>query len=520
MTRFKKTILLTFLVASVLVALQSSVVQDMALHAQQVRENFARIEVSPAELKLDSRLQRAQIVVTGFLANNQITDLTHLVEYKSSQTDIATVNKLGIVEPASNGTTTLTVRYGKHIQDVAVVVDGQDQSEPVSFAYHTLPILAKTGCSGGSCHGSPNGKAGFKLSLFATDARLDQLALVRSGLGRRTNTIDPNASLLLQKPTMQIAHQGGKRLDRNGQLYRLLRDWIGEGCDVEDSEVDCIGIEVFPNDTRLLRHPNHTQQYRVTATFSDGSQRDVTHLAMFDTSDENVVRVTPSGLATAGNRGEAAIIIRYLKYIRTPLFTYIKDIEGFEWNNPQQNNYIDVKVDEKLQQLQYTPSLLCSDDVFVRRVYLDVTGLLPSVEQTLHFVQDKSPGKRSKLIDELLDSTEFARFWAQKWGDLLRVSRKQIGMDSVFKYNRWLEFAVSSNMRYDEFAKQMLTSSGSTRTQPSSNYYRTAGDTHDAMETTAQLFMGSRIQCAKCHNHPFERWTQDNYYGLAAVFSR
>jgi hypothetical protein len=515
MNSLRKTLPLVCLIASLLISNRVA-----TLEAQVVATDVTRLEVNPRQLTLENQLQRAQIVVTGYLANGEIADLTHSVDYQISEAKIATVSSSGVVTPSSDGATTIVVHFGNQQQDVNVTVSGQGQVEPISFAYHALPILAKAGCSGGACHGSPNGKAGFKLSLFATDPRIDQHSLIRSGLGRRTNTIDPDASLLLQKPTMQVAHQGGKRLDRNDQLYRLLRDWIGEGCRIEEGDATCTGIDVFPNDSRLLRHPNHTQQYRVTAKFSDGSQRDVTHLAMFDSSDENVVHVTPSGKAIATNRGEAAIIIRFLEFIRTPMLTYVRDIEGFEWNNPRQHNYIDVKVDEKLKQLQYVPSELCADEVFVRRVYLDVTGLLPTVEESTKFIQDESENKRGELIDELLDRPAYARFWAQKWGDLLRVSRKQIGMDSVFKYNRWLEFAVSSNMPYDKFARQMLTSSGSTRIQPSGNYYRTAGDTHDAMETTAQLFMGSRIQCAKCHNHPFERWTQDNYYGLAAVFSR
>ena len=483
---------------------------------------FTSIEVFPSSFELTTARRQRQIVVTGVLTDSEVADVTREVSYAVADPSVLSVSPSGRVKPLGNGKTEVLIRLGDLSLSVAVAVTGQESPEPVSFDYQALPVLAKLGCSGGACHGAPHGKGGFQLSLFASDPAADRLMLVRKAFGRRVNSIDPEQSLLLQKPTMRLPHQGGKRLAERDDLYMLLRDWIGEGCTLETDEAKCVGIDVFPATARVLSHPANRQQFTVQARFSDGSVRDVTHLARFDSSDENVADVSPDGMAVGINRGEAAIIIRYLEFIQTPLLTFVREIDGFEWNDPPSHNYVDEKVDDKLRQLQYLPAKLCSDEVFVRRVYLDVIGLLPTPDEVSKFVHDNSnsENRRSKLIDELLERPEYAHFWAQKWGDLLRVSRKLLGTSSVHKYNRWLRGTITSDMPYDQFAEELLASTGSTFVYPSGNYYRTAMDTNDAMETTAQLFLGSRIQCAKCHNHPFERWTQDNYYGLAAFFSR
>ena len=481
---------------------------------------IVRLEVQPEAIELTTPRRSAQVVVTAVLKTGEMADVTGDVAVSIANRKIAAVSESGRVAPKADGQTTLSVRIGKHSAEIPVNVSGQSKPESVSFAFHTLPVLAKAGCSGGACHGSPNGKAGFRLSLFGFEPSVDRQSLVRDLRSRRVNMVEPEHSLLLRKPTMEIPHAGGRRLRKGDGLYELLRDWIGEGCQADSEDISCTGIEVFPKSNRVLRLPAHTQQFRVVANFTDGSTRDVTHLSQFSLSNVNVAEVTPRGLVTGFGRGETAVIIRYLEHIRTPLLTFVRDVQGFEWNNPSQLTYVDQHVDAKLRQLQYLPSELCTDEVFVRRVFLDVCGMLPSPEEVLAFVEEAQPEKRKRLIDDLLARPEFAKFQAQKWGDLLRVSRKQIGLKAVFKYSRWLQGAVGSRMPYDEFARELITASGSSVENPAANYYRTAGDTLDAMETTAQLFLGTRIQCAKCHNHPFERWTQSDYYGLAAFFNR
>jgi hypothetical protein len=479
-----------------------------------------RLEVHPETIEISSPRQSVQLIVSAALRGNEEADVTRDVTFSFADSNVASISETGRMTPGADGRTTLRVRIGKHSRDVPVTVSGQSENEPVSFAYHTLPVLAKAGCSGGACHGSPNGKAGFRLSLFGFEPAMDRQSLMRDLRSRRVNMVEPEQSLLLRKPTMEIPHAGGRRLRKGDGLYELLRDWIGEGCHAVPEDVSCTGIEVSPKVSRVLRFPAHTQQFRVVANFSDGSKRDVTHLSQFSLSNVNVADVTREGFVTGSGRGETAVIIRYLEFIRTPLLTFVRDVDGLEWNNLPQLTYVDRHIDAKLKQLQYLPSGPCSDEVFVRRIYLDVCGMLPTPENTLAFLNDARPDKRKHLIDELLARPEFAKYQAQKWGDLLRVSRKQIGLKAVFKYSRWLEGSVGSGMPYDEFARQLITASGSSVENPAANYYRTAGDTLDAMETTAQLFLGTRIQCAKCHNHPFERWTQSDYYGLAAFFNR
>lgn len=481
---------------------------------------ISRLDVFPEQFELKGPRASAQVVVTGHLNNGEILDASSTVSFVVANPEVLSVSASGRVIPKQDGETQIRISLGGSSKTVTARVADQQSVDPVSFEHETLPALAKAGCSGGACHGSPHGKGEFRLSLFGFEPAFDRASLVRESQSRRVNTINPAQSLLLRKPTMQIPHAGGRRLKPGGALYSLLHDWIEEGCPADPPESTCLGIEVFPSVNRVLRFPANTQQFSVRARFADGSVRDVTHLSQFSLSDPTIANASKSGLITGSIRGETAVIVRYLEFIETPLLTFVQDVDNFVWTDPPTFNYVDENVDQKLKQLQYQPAEVCSDETFVRRVYLDVLGTLPTIEEADRFLADASQEKRKQLIDELLARPDFALFWSQKWGDLLRVSRKQIGLNSVFKYSQWLQAAISNNMPYDQFARELLTASGSTITSPAGNYYRTAGETLDAMESTAQLFMGTRIQCAKCHNHPFERWTQSNYYGLASFFNR
>jgi hypothetical protein len=474
---------------------------------------LVRLEVFPQQFELSGSRSSVQLVVTGHLANDEVVDLSSVASFVAAKPEVLDVSKSGRA-------TQIQISMGGVSEALTVRVFDQQTVRPVSFEHETLPALAKAGCSGGACHGSPHGKGEFRLSLSGFEPAFDRMSLVRESQSRRVNTISPAQSLMLQKPTMEIPHAGGRRLQRGDELYSLLHDWIGDGCPADPPKAVCVGIEVYPSINRVLRFPANRQQFSVQAKFDDGSIRDVTHLSQFSLSDPGIAETSASGLVIGKNRGETAVIIRYLEFIEAPLLTFVRDIDGFVWSNPATNSYVDQKIDQKLKQLQYLPAQLCSDETFVRRVYLDVLGALPTIQEADQFLADKAADKRKQLIDDLLSRPEFALFWAQKWGDLLRVSRKQIGLNSVFKYSQWIQSAVASNMPYDQFARDILTVSGSTITSPAGNFYRTSGDTLDAMESTAQLFLGTRIQCAKCHNHPFERWTQNNYYGLASFFNR
>ena len=479
-----------------------------------------RIEVYPSTIKLGGPRQHGQLVVTGYYASGQVQDLTRAAKFAPADPSVVEVSG-SVVRPKQDGKTEITVAVGGQTAKTTIEVTGQGTAEPVSFGYGLLAALSKQGCNSGACHGSPSGKGGFRLSLRAFDSELDKLTLIREAYGRRTNVLEPEQSLMLLKPMMKVSHGGGQRLRKSDAAYQVIRDWISEGCRLDPADSPkCVKIDVYPSTGRVLKRPAHTQQLSVQAHFSDGSIRDVTDLAVYTSSDEAVATVEASGMVVGHDRGETAVIIRYLEFIETSYLTFVKDIEGFAWNDPPAANYIDRHVYRKLKQLKFVPAELCTDDEFVRRVHLDVIGLLPSIAESEKFLGDESPNKRAKLIDALLERPEFAKFWALKWGDVLRISSKQIGKDAVFKYSLWLERAFANNMPYDQFASALLLASGSSNVNPPANYYRTAGDTNDVIETTAQLFLGSRLQCAKCHNHPFERWTQDNYYGMAAVFNR
>lgn len=390
----------------------------------------------------------------------------------------------------------------------------------ISFNHEVLPILSKQGCSQGSCHGAPHGKGHFRLSLRAFDPSLDSHTIFREELGRRINPIEPEKSLLLLKPTMAIAHEGGQALKVDSFEYNLIRDWIREGSPTPEDEAKCVKLEIQPGGSKLMQWPDFDLQLTARATFSDGSSRDVTRLAVFTTSDENVAVVNPLGKVTGKSRGQAAILVRYLEQVQSIHMTFSRKPEGFVWKAPPPVNYIDEKVLEKLRLLHYTPSPLISDSTFVRRIHLDLTGLLPKTDVVQTFLADDTADKRPQLIERLLDSPDYAKYWARKWGDLLRLSRKQIGEGAVYKFADWLEQSIAVNQPYDEFARDLLTAKGSSLLNPEANFIRTTINAEDAMESTSQLFLGSRIQCAKCHNHPFERWTQDNYYGLTAFFAR
>ncbi len=508
-----------FVVVAFAAAIGLTRADDFKLEAIRVGEP-QRIEVFPPAVKLAGVREQMQLVVTGYYADGSLQDLTRAAEFASSNAEIFTLAG-SVVRPKADGSADLKVSVGGKEASIAVQVANQGTPQTVSFEYGTLAALSKQGCNAGACHGSPSGKGGFRLSLRAFDPELDKLTLIHEDFGRRTNALDPAESLLLLKPLMKVPHGGGLKVRASDPAYKVIHDWIAEGCKLDPPEqARVVKLEVYPPSGRLLKRPAHTQQLSILAHYTDGSVRDVTELAVYTSSDEAVASVTEAGLVVGKDRGEAAIIVRYKEFIESSFVTFVRDIEGFAWTNPPTNNYIDEAVDAKLQQLKFLPSNVCTDDEFIRRVYLDVIGILPTVDEVQKFSTDAASDKRSQLINQLLERPEFAKFWTLKWGDLLRLTSKQVGGDGVYKYHRWVERAIAANLPYDKFARELLTARGSSHLNPPANFYRTAADTNDCVETISQVFLGARLQCAKCHNHPFERWTQDNYYGMAAFFNR
>ena len=491
-----------------------------AVPALAADAQLERIEVYPAEVRLAGVREQAQLIVTGHYADGSIQDLTRAAAISTANAEVVTVQGT-VAFPAANGEASLNVDVDGKTAAVKVVVENQDQPQPVSFLYDTLAALSKNSCNAGACHGSPSGKGGFRLSLRAFDPKLDELTLIREDFGRRTNSLDPDNSLLLLKPLMKVAHGGGRQIRADDPAYAVIRDWIAEGCQMDTAEAARpVWIDVYPKSGRVLKKPAVQQQLSVWAHYSDGSVRDVTPLAVYSSSDVEVADVDRNGLVEGQKRGEVAVVVRYLEFIESSFITFIEDVEDFVWNDPQVNNYIDDAVDQKLMQLKYLPSDLCTDEEFIRRVYLDVIGILPTLEEVTAFAAYQDRNKRDKAVDQLLDRPEYSKFWALKCGDLLRLTSGQVTNEGVYKYYRWVERSFRENKPYDQFATELLTATGSTFSNPAANFYRTSKDMNDCVETISQVFLGARLQCAKCHNHPFERWTQDNYYGMAAFFNR
>lgn len=478
------------------------------------------LAIYPAAIQLHDPLGRQQLVVSRGGSQSSSRDWTRHARFASSRPEVAEVRD-GVVYPVADGEAEITVEVGAIRKTIPVHVSHMTTTRPIEFESEVLVALSKQGCNSGACHGSPSGKGSFRLSLRAFDKKLDELTLIREDYGRRVNTIEPEQSLLLLKPLMKVPHGGGKLLRKEDEAYGILRDWIAGGAAADPANSPRITkLEVFPAEKQIYALANGTQQFAVTAHFSDGRTRDVTHLAAYETSNTSVATVDAYGLVTPRERGETVVLVRVLEHIESVSLMFVEDQPGFQWAAPPSNNYIDDLVNAKLQQLQFVPAKTCSDEEFIRRVYLDLLGVLPTVDETSAFLADTGAEKRTRLIDTLLEREEYAKFWALKWGDLLKMTSKQVGDEGVYKYHRWVEDALDNNMPYDEFAMQLLTGSGSTLANPPANFYRTSADMNDCVETISQVFLGARLQCAKCHNHPFERWTQDNYYGLGAFFNR
>lgn len=389
----------------------------------------------------------------------------------------------------------------------------------VSFRNDVMAVLSKAGCNAGACHGNANGKAGFKLSLRGEDAEFDFRALTRDQFARRVDLLDPDRSLILLKPTAELAHEGGKRFAKDSWEHQMLRDWIAKGALWDSAATPRLErIDVTPTE-RFVIEPEESLQLRVHATFSDGSTRDVSKAAVYEPSN-SLATVSAGGLVRRSGIGETTILVRYLQCQVPVRLAFVPARSDFRWSNVPANNEIDQQILAKLRALRMNPSELCSDQVFVRRAYLDLLGILPAAEEARAFVAYNNRNKRSQLIDELLMRPEFADFWALKWSDLLRNEERTLDTKGVQNFQRWIRQSIAEGKPMDEFARELIAARGSTYSNPAANYYRANRDPVTRAEATAQVFLGTRLQCSQCHNHPFDRWTQDDYYDWTALFSR
>jgi hypothetical protein len=479
----------------------------------------AELFVQPAGVTLTGPRARAQLLVTGRYADGSLRDLTPVCDF-SCQGDVATVDATGHVVAKKSGSSHLLVKAGGKTVEVAVLVKDFEKPYPVSFRHDVIAALNVGGCNAGACHGTPSGKGGFKLSLRGFDPDADFLQLTRDVLGRRTERQRPDASLVILKALGRVPHEGGQRYQPTSVPAQALRTWLAEGLQDDSPKLPAIAsVELLPG-SRVQLAPARFQQLSVVARFADGSSRDVTRLTVFTSSDTSVADVTPNGLVEFRGAGEVAILARYLMELVTIRLTYLEPRQGFVWKAPAENNFVDQHVFAKLKLLSIPPSEECTDSEFIRRAYLDVCGILPPADAVRNFLKDGSPGKRAKLVDELLGRPEYADFWTMKWSDVLRSSRKTIQVKGTHVFQGWLREHFQKDTGFDAVVRELITASGSTYAHPPANYYRIARDAQNLAETTAQLFFGIRMQCAKCHNHPFERWTQDDYYSMASWFAR
>lgn len=391
----------------------------------------------------------------------------------------------------------------------------------VSFVRDVMPILNKAGCTSGTCHGSAKGKNGFKLSLRGYDPEFDYRALIHDLSGRRFNRTDPARSLMLLKPTQQLPHGGGLRFDVDSPYYKTILQWISEGTDFGDPvSAQVAKLEVQPPEI-LMNKPGLQQQLSVTAHFADGATREVTKEAIYSSNTPTIAEINDTGLVASQRKGEAAMLVRYEGKLAVVNVTALTEKEGFQWAPVAEYNFVDKFINTKLQRLKMLPSELASDSEFLRRVSYDLIGLPPTVEEIRSFLADKTETrlKRSRMIDKLMLRSEFVDHWAVKWGDLLQVNRNRLGDKGMWAFREWIRESIATNKPYDQMVRELITARGSTFQNPPANYFRFTREPKVAMETTTQLFLGVRMSCAQCHDHPFEQWTQNQYYQLSAFFA-
>ena len=389
----------------------------------------------------------------------------------------------------------------------------------LSFLRDVAPIMSKAGCMSGPCHGAAKGKNGFKLSLRGYDPQFDYEALLYDLAGRRFNRADPARSLMLAKPTNQVAHGGGLRFEASSAYYKTIYQWIAQGVPYGDPAKDSVTtLEVAPKEI-LMDKPGETATIKITATFSDGGTRDVTREANIDSNVPDVAAVSTNADIKGARVGEATLLVRYQGKFTTVPVTIVNPAPGFTWKQLSQNNYIDKAIDAKLQRLKIQPSPLVDDAGFLRRVSLDLTGQLPDPNEVRNFVNDPTKLKRGKLIDKLIASNAFVDHWTLKLGDLLQANRKFMGEKGVFAFDEWIRQSFATDKPYDKMVREILSASGSTYETPAANFFRVTRDPKPTMEATTQVFLGVRMVCAQCHDHPFERWTQNQYYEMASFYS-
>ncbi len=477
--------------------------------------------ILPGDVVLSGPQDSRQLVVQATLASGYENDVTSKAKITSADPSVVTVDDEGMLRPASNGRAKVEAEISGVKAAVTVEVRDFDKPFVPSFLNDVQPVLTKGGCNSGACHGSEAGKNGFKLSLRGYDPEFDHAALTRQANGRRVARWAPERSLMLRKPTLMLPHQGGKRFAVDSPEFRVLSEWIANGAPAPlASDTVIESLSVFPEQAWLT--PGAEQQILVQANYSDGSSRDVTRWVKFSSTDSGVATVNDLGQVKMQGAGQAAITVWYsskVVFARVGV-AFDHKIDAAVYAEAPKNNYIDGLVLEKLEALHIGPSGGVSDSQFLRRAYLDAMGVLPTPDEAERLAASKAPDKRRKLIETILEREEFVDYWAYKWSDLLLVSSRDLAPSAMWSYYRWIRDSVEKNKPWDRFVHEILTATGNSRHNGALNYYQLHRNPIDLAENVTLAFMGLRITCARCHNHPLEKWTQNDYYQFANLVSR
>ena len=491
-----------------------------------------KIEVFPPSVQLDSSRDFQSIVVQATRNDGVTEDVTIPAEMAFKHSEFAGLERVESdagtsvrLLPKLDGDTVLVVSYGGQQVELPVRVRSAATEPPLSFRMDVMPVFARAGCNMGSCHGAARGKDGFRLSLFGFDPAGDYHRLTREMPGRRINLANPAGSLLVKKAVGEVPHTGGKRFEKDSELADRLIRWITAGAEDDPKsgkEVpELLAVDLYPP-TSLLEGDRATQQFVAVARFSNDTDRDVTDLVKYGSNNDSSVAINASGNAASGQRGESFVMARYDTITVGVPVVVIPEKITFSYPETKGNTWVDDLVDSKLKSLRIAPSDVCNDETFLRRVTIDLIGLLPTNEERDTFLADQSPDKRSKYVEQLLSRKEFVDLWVMKWAEILQIRSVNNIVDKkgALLYHQWLDRRIASNQPIDHMVRDLISASGGTFENPPTNYYQAERDTLKLTENVAQAFLGMRIQCAQCHNHPFDRWTMDDYYGFAAFFAQ
>jgi hypothetical protein len=490
----------------------------LAVVTPAVAADPVKLIVAPSAVELTGARDRQGLTVQALFPDGSTRDVTATAEVTLDK-PVATVTN-GFLAPLADGTGALTVKHAGLSATVPVAVKDHKGIAALSFRNDVMPVFTKAGCNTGKCHGSASGKDGFRLSLFGYDPNGDQFRITREMGGRRVNLATPEDCLLVNKATGKVPHTGGQKVEPGGESYKLLVRWLEIGAPADPAATaKPVGIEVFPKEA-VFAAKGDVQRMVVRAKYSDGSDRDVTRFAVFVGNNDAAASVSAAGVITATGPGEAFVLARFDEFTQG---TAVIVRPGTPFTAPPTPafNYIDTHVQAKLNKLHVIPSDLCTDEVFVRRAYLDLIGLLPTPAEREKFLADADPKKREKLVDTLIARPEFADIWVMKWAEVFQIrTANGLSPKGLLLYDKWLRDRIRSGATIDQVVKELLPASGGTFENPAVNYYQTETSPQLMAENVAQVFLGTRIQCAQCHNHPFDRWTMDDYYGFAAFFGQ